>query len=188
MKIEIISRNVVKVFMVVPFLILIVACGQGSKADLVDFVESTFKDDKPEIEPLPPVEPYEEFIYKDDGQIDPFDISNVRVGESNGVSEEGENNRRREPLEEYSLESIRMDGIIKFGGKLSALLRTPDGVFTVSVGNFIGLNEGEVVSIDSVEHIVIIRERVRNAIGLWEYRESKLQGHSEEKDSLAKRK
>jgi len=176
MKLSIISSAVIKSILIVPVLFLFGGCANESKADLVEFVESTFKNNKPDIEPLPPVEPYEEFIYIDEGLIDPFDISNVRVGESSDENEEV-SSRRREPLEAYSLESIQMDGIIEFGGKLSALVRTPDGVFSVKVGNYIGLNEGEVVSINSEEHVVEIRERVRNAIGLWEFRSAKLQGN-----------
>jgi len=177
-----------RIVIVLPFLLLLSGCAQDSKADLVEFVESTYKNNKPKIEPLPPVEPYEEFIYKDDGQIDPFDISNVRVGESSDLSGGQVSTRRREPLEAYSLESIRMDGVIKFEGKLSALVRTPDGVFPVKVGNYIGLNEGQVMSINSEEHTVEIREKYRNALGLWEFREAKLKGYSEDGKSSDKSK
>jgi len=177
MKLSIIS--VVKISISFSCLFLLSGCDSEPKPDLVEFVESTFKNNKPDIEPLPPVEPYEEFIYIDGGKIDPFDISNVRAGESE-YKDEAISSRRREPLESYSLESIQIDGIIKFGGKLSALIRTPDGVFSVAVGNYIGLNEGQIVSINSEEHVVEIKERVRNAIGLWEFRSAKLQGQVDE--------
>jgi len=165
-------------------LLVLNGCDMSAKPDLTDlteFVDTTFKDSKPKIEPLPPVEPYEEFIYKDEAQIDPFDIANVRIGESVEEEEEGVSVRNREPLESYSLESIRMDGIINFNGELSALVKTSDGVFPVKVGNYIGLNEGEIISIDSESHIVKIRERVRSPIGGWKYRTAKLQGHSNAK-------
>jgi len=174
---------VIKVLLMTSLFVFLGGCAQESKSDLVEFVESTFKNNKPGIEPLPPIEPYEEFIYEDGGQIDPFDISNVKVGTSGEATDDIEDNRRREPLEAYSLESVRVDGIIEFGGKLSALVATPDGVFSVSKGDYIGLNEGQVVSINSEEHIIEIRERFRNAIGLWEFRDARLQGYTEEKDS-----
>ncbi len=151
----------------------VTACENKSKADLVDFVDSTYKNEKPEIEPLPPVVPYEEFIYTSGDLADPFNITNVRVGSSQKeLDEDGiESQRRKEPLEAYSLDALRMDGIVEFSGKLSAIINTPDGVVPVSVGDYIGLNEGKILSINTEEHIIVIQERFRNALGLWETRE-----------------
>jgi len=41
----------------------------------------------------------------------------------------------------------------------------------VSIGDYVGLNGGKVTSIDTEKHIMVIEERYKNALGLWETRE-----------------
>jgi len=160
-------------FLLILNFVLVTGCANDSKADLVQFVASTYKDEKPEIEPLPPIVPYEEFIYTADSLIDPFNILNVRVGNSQqeDVEDEIEIDRRREPLEAYSLDALRMDGIVEFGGKLSVIVNSPDGVVPVSIGDYVGMNGGKVTSINTESHTMVIEERYKNALGLWETRE-----------------
>jgi len=171
-----------KSYLLIVIVMLFAGCENRSNADLVNFVDSTYKNEKPKIEPLPPVKPYEEFIYNAQDLVDPFDIGNVRVGEVESDEEEVDT-RRREPLESYSLDALRLDGVIDFKNKLSAIIRTPDGVFPVIVGNYIGLNEGKILSINSEEQIVEIEERFKNAIGLWERRVVKMVSRADENTS-----
>ena len=161
--------------------LFIVGCQQQSMQDLVSFVENAYKDEKPEIEPLPPIVPYEEFIYTADELADPFARTNVFVGTDD--SEESEEaagidpNRRKEPLEAFPLDGLRLDGVLDFRGILSAIVRSPDGdSVPVTVGNYIGLNNGEILSINSEEQFVEVEEIVRNATGKWEKRIVKLTG------------
>ena len=161
--------------------VLLAGCQQQSMQDLVSFVEDAYKNEKPEIEPLPPIVPYEEFIYEADELADPFARTNVFVGTTD--SEESEEaagidpNRRKEPLEAFPLDGLRLDGVLDFRGTLSAIVRSPDGdSVPVAVGNYMGLNNGEILSINSEEQFVEIEEIVRNATGQWEKRIVKLTG------------
>ena len=162
-------------------LALLTGCQQQSMQDLVSFVDNAYKDEKPEIEPLPPIVPYEEFIYSADELADPFARTNVFVGteesEESGEAAGIDPNRRKEPLEAFPLDGLRLDGVLDFRGKLSAIVRSPDGdSVPVSVGNYMGLNNGEILSINSEEQFVEVEEIVRNATGKWEKRIVKLTG------------
>jgi len=161
---------------------LLSACQQQSKQDLVVFVDNAYKDERPEIEPLPPIVPYEEYIYSADELADPFSRTNVFIG-SGATNEEDDlaagidPNRRREPLEAFPLDGLRLDGVLEFQGQLSAIVRSPDGdSVPVNVGNYVGLNNGQILSINSVEQVVEIEETVRDATGKWVKRIVKLTG------------
>lgn len=157
---------------------------QQKKQELVQFVENTFKNEKPEIEPLPPIVPYEEFIYQADNLTDPFSKDNVLAGTIDGSGDNPDGidaNRRKQPLEAFPLDGLRLDGVLEFKGQLSAIIRSPDGdSVPVTLGNYMGLNNGKVLSINSEEQILELEETVRNATGNWVKRIVKLTGDEPE--------
>lgn len=163
-------------------LLLVAACGDVDKSDLVKFVNETYRDEKPEIEPLPPIAPYEEFIYSADELPDPFSRNNVLSGNANDTEGNGlDENRRREPLEAFPLDGLRLDGVLEFKGKLSAIIKSPDGdAVPVFVGNYIGQNNGVILSINSDEQVIEIEELVRGVSGNWVKRIVKMTGESGE--------
>ncbi len=172
--------RVTKVIICTCALLSMVACGKQDKSDLVKFVQETYRDEKPEIDPLPPIAPYEEFIYSADALPDPFSRSNILSG--NAISEDinqVDENRRKEPLEAFPLDGLRLDGVLEFRGELSAIIKSPDGdAVPVSVGNYIGQNSGKILSINSEEQIIEVEETVRNATGNWVKRIVKMTGES----------
>ncbi len=100
---------------------------------------------------------------------DPFqEPSQKRVANVNGTKSkrcEGEvkidPRRRREPLEAYALDSLRMVGMLELKGTRWALLRTKDGtVHRVKPNNYIGQNHGVILQISDVK--VVLREIVEN--------------------------
>ena len=148
-------------------LIILSGCESRSNDDLVQFVKTAYQNEKPEIEPLPPVEPYEEFLYSASNLADPFDRNNVLDSD---VIQEDENklnsNRRKEPLEAFPLDGLKIDGVLEFRGQLSAIMRTPTGeAVPVQVGNYMGQNNGKILSIDSESQIIELEEIVKNATG-----------------------
>ena len=173
------------IFFVVFIVIFLSACQQRSNNDLVKFVNETYEDEKPEIEPLPPIIPYEEFIYSADDLADPFSKENVLAGttdDSDGDGADGiDESRRKEPLEAFPLDGLRLDGVLEFRGIVSAIIRSPDGdSVPLSVGNYVGLNNGKIISISSEEQVLEIEETVRNATGNWVKRIVKMTGDEPE--------
>ena len=175
-----ISRQYLKVCLIISAMFLLSACEQESHQDLVTFVNDAYKDQKPEIEPLPPIVPYEEFIYEASNLPDPFARDNVLAGSEGEEFEEAsglDSNRRKDPLEAFPLDGLRLDGVLEFRGVLSAIIRSPDGdSVPVSVGDYMGQNSGKIISINSESQVLEIEETVRNATGKWVKRIVKVTG------------
>lgn len=65
-------------------------------------------------------------------------------------------NRNKSYLEQFSIEELRIQGVFSKNGKMDALLKTPNGdTVIVSVGDFIGLDNGRIASITKDEINVI---------------------------------
>ena len=70
-------------------------------------------------------------------------------------------NRKKEPLEDYSIDNLKMVGSIKKEGKLYGLIRDRDGIIHyISLGSHMGLNFGEVIQLTDSE--IVLDERVRD--------------------------
>ncbi|RMH15254.1 MAG: pilus assembly protein PilP [Gammaproteobacteria bacterium] len=82
-------------------------------------------------------------------------------------------NRRREALESFPLDSLRLTGTFKSGGEAIALVRSPDGVIhRVKKGNYLGTNYGKVVKITKTS--VVLSELIANGLGGYERRTARL--------------
>ncbi|MDY7545747.1 pilus assembly protein PilP [Glaciimonas sp. CA11.2] len=116
------------------------------------------------------------FIYAGNTSIDPFDPNKLLVvlakmqANSNGLKPNLE--RRREALENYPLDTIKMVGTLQKVGLSYALLQIDKTVFPVKVGNYVGQNFGMVTHISETE--VSLKEIVQDASGEWVEREAKL--------------
>lgn len=154
--------------------------GCSPSADLEDlrqFTRDAFKGQRPEVEPVPQLEPYESYIYAGEEFVDPFLSLNLRkvdpVAGTGETDEIFEPERRREPLEQFPLDSLRMYGTMSREGQDWALVGTPDGgTHTVTVGNHAGQQNGKIIAINEQE--VVLREVVKGPSGLWEERRATL--------------
>ncbi|MFM7067473.1 MAG: pilus assembly protein PilP [Gammaproteobacteria bacterium] len=98
------------------------------------------------IEPLPEIKPYETFAYDPTGLRSPFEPSDPAAGAQGGIRPDS--NRTREFLEQYSLDTLRMVGTLRQGGRVFGLVQTKDGlVHRVSVGNYLGQADGRILAI-----------------------------------------
>jgi type IV pilus assembly protein PilP len=75
-------------------------------------------------------------------------------------------NRRKEALEAYPIDALRMVGTLARGGSLWALIQAPDQTISrVSVGNYLGENYGRVTDIG--DNRVNLVEIIPNGTGGW---------------------
>ena len=99
------------------------------------------------IQALPEVKPYESFVYSRGNLRSPFQP----VGQSLGGGQAGlrpSTQRNREFLEGFSLDTLKMVGTFKVGGKFYGLVQSKDGlVHKVQPGNYLGQNDGKVTGI-----------------------------------------
>ena len=160
-------------------LLLLVGCHDSSMPDLRQFVDEAFKDEKPDIPPLPPVIPFKPFEYAASEDNDPFSLANIENENSEasgaalaGVGESPDRNRRKEELENYPLDALRMVGTLSKKGKPWVVIKTTQGsVLLATVGNYIGENYGKIKRISIEEQTVALTETVLDPTGRWVARE-----------------
>jgi type IV pilus assembly protein PilP len=147
-------------------------CGGGGMEDLQTFVAETGKDMQGKIEPLPQVKVYEPFTYNAFDLPDPFKPRKLSTG-GGGGGMQPDLNRPKEPLEAYSLETLKMVGMLSKQGVVHAVIKTPDNtIYHVKKGNYAGQNFGVITQISDGE--VSLREIVQDSAGDWSERTSTL--------------
>ncbi len=117
------------------------------------------------------------FRYEDEAQADPFSPQKLAVvlESSQRPGSTGlrpDLNRRREALEAFPLDTIRMVGRLVNGRRNHALLQVDKTVYQAQVGNYAGQNFGVITRIS--ENEVQLQELVQDAAGDWVRRESTL--------------
>lgn len=154
---------------------LLTACQQQQKEDLSVFIANANKMPASEIEPLPNIVPVEKFTYSASNLTEPFNPENLKP-KAVVAAKAGDGpdiNRRREPLENYPLDSLSMVGTLFRDGAYQVIIKTPEGaVQTAVVGNYMGQNYGKIISIDENETLLV--EQVLNSAGTWVEREAAL--------------
>jgi type IV pilus assembly protein PilP len=132
-------------------------------SDLKTFVEEAKSQPQAPIKALPPIPEYKAEEFTTLGTSDPFFprrpvVTNTATMSEKIVSPDGK--RERGLLEGYELDEIKKIGVVIDPKKRPILwVQTPDKkVHSVSVGQYLGLNEGKVVKITST--MVLIREQI----------------------------
>lgn len=160
---------------------LVSACGGSNHQDLQNFVDTTKKQaqQSSSVEPLPDIKPYETYLYKADSKRDPFTPTLVIDETTETATGDGihpDPNRRKEALENYPLDSLRMVGTLQREDQLWAIVKVindPDGgIHRVITGNYMGQNHGQIVRI-SEEQIELV-EIIPNGLGGWRESESSI--------------
>jgi type IV pilus assembly protein PilP len=124
-------------------------------------------------ETVSPPKKFEPFRYENAGQSDPF--SQAKLSLKGGAASGGlkpDLNRRREALETYPLENIRMVGHMASGRNTFALLEVDKMVYQARVGNYAGQNFGMITRVSESE--VVLKELVQDAAGDWVERDTSL--------------
>ncbi len=160
-----------KRFLSIVTVLALTGCGGNSMDDLQNFVKEAGKDMQGKIEPLPQVKAYEPFTYDAFDLPDPFKPRKLSSGGGGGM--QPDLNRPKEPLEGYSLETLKMVGALSRGGVIHAVIKTPDkSIYHVKKGNYIGQNFGLITQISSSE--MTLREIIQDSSGDWSERISTL--------------
>jgi type IV pilus assembly protein PilP len=81
--------------------------------------------------------------------------------------------RRKEPLEAYPLESLKMVGTLMKGKMVHALVQADKTLHQVKIGNYMGQNFGIITDINDSE--VKLKELVPDSLGDYAERTSTLQ-------------
>ena len=148
-------------------------CSGGRYGDLEAFFEEVRSQPKGRIEPLPEVLPYETFVYVPSELRDPFVQYIEELVNYSDTGLRPDMNRKREPLEQYPLDTLEFVGHLEKSGVRWGLVSAPDkSVYRVQIGNYVGKNYGKIVSI--TETSIKLVEIIPSGTGSWVDREASL--------------
>nr|WP_157515143.1 pilus assembly protein PilP [Luteimonas abyssi] len=163
------ARGTLRAVALAGALIALAGCGRdvtsspGGAPNLEEWVADVQARPAPPLDPLPVMQQFETFEYAAQGLRDPFSDAFADAG---GSGPRPDSNRRRQPLEEFPLDSINMVGTIGQGSGVVALLMAPDRVtHRVRPGDYVGQSDGRVTSVD--EGRVELVELVPDGAGGW---------------------
>jgi type IV pilus assembly protein PilP len=134
--------------------LLLSACGGSGMSDLEQFVAEVKARKPTPIKPLPEIKQIETFTYVPGDRRDPFrpeSQAEMAGGEgAGGVTPD--KMRRKEELEEFPLDSLRMVGTLHLGDTMWGLIKNKEGtIYRVKVGNYMGQNNGQITLISEEE-------------------------------------
>ena len=149
-------------FPAILMMLVLSACGGGME-DLEQYIASVKERPGGRIEPLPQIKPYENFDYSVQNMRSPFVQERVvETGKSTGPTPI--KNRNKEYLEQFPLDTLNMVGTLEREGRMFGLVQAGDGlVHRVLPGNYIGQNDGKVISI--TESRIEVEELVPDGMG-----------------------
>ena len=160
--------------------LLLSGCGISSETELRQWMDNLKATMKPNTEPVPDPKEFVPFAYDPQSQIDPFDpqkilmaVARQQQAHASASAIRPDLDRRREVLEGFPLDQIRMVGMMKRANANVALLETSGATHLVKVGNYVGQNFGLVTKISETE--VQLKEIVQDAAGEWIERPAKLE-------------
>ncbi|MFC7298395.1 pilus assembly protein PilP [Herminiimonas aquatilis] len=152
-------------------------CGDGGIQDVSEWMKEVKQQTRVSIKPLSEPKKFTPFSYDAKGREDPYSPNKLAVALAKSKKDNGsirpDLERRREALESYPLDNLRMVGTMAKPGLTFALLQADKSVFQVKVGNYIGQNLGMITRITETE--VELKEIVQDASGEWVEREAKLE-------------
>jgi len=146
---------------------LLVGCGNDDFSDLNRYISEVKARPKEPIKPLPEIKVIEPFTFKPEGLRDPFrpleqpeQAEGVDIPTGSGIKPD--TTRRKEELEAFPLDVLKMVGTIDMKSSLWGLIKADDGtVYRVKVGNYMGKNYGKIIRIvpDKIELMEILPDK-----------------------------
>lgn len=158
-------------------------CGSDEFQDLKAFVTQSGDGLRGKVDPLPQVAPYEPFVYNDFELPNPFAPRKKETARPGGSGPQPDMDRKREALEAFPLESLKMVGTLERANHNWAIIKTPDhNLYRVHPGNYMGQNFGKITLVS--EASVTLQELIQDTTtGSWSERTSTLQLLEEEEPS-----
>jgi len=160
--------------LLIPIALAVLGACSSEMEELKTFVRDSEKGLPRRIDPLPPVKPFEPFTYEGFDLPDPFKprkLSPPKEG-GGGGGLAPDLNRRKEPLEAFPLEQLKMVGTLSQGKDTYAIVRADKTLYRVKKGNYMGQNFGLIT--DVTESEIKLKEIVQDSAGDWAERQSVL--------------
>ena len=153
-------------------------CDDGGIQEVKRWMDEVRQQTKVDVPKLSEPKKFFPFIYAGQESLDPYNPTKLAIAlaKAKGNSSSAlkpDMDRRREPLESYPLDTLKMVGTMQKPGINYALVQADKTVFHLKVGNYVGQNFGMITNITETE--VELKEIVQDASGEWVERQAKLE-------------
>ena len=156
--------------------LLLTACGESDVDQVRTWMKEVESQTKPTVKPLPEPKTYVPFVYAAGDVLDPFNSSKLLTelakGRAGGA-QAPDQNRRKEFLESFPLDAMKMVGTLEKNNTVNGLVQIDRTVYQVKKGQYVGQNYGLITGV--TEDAITVREIVQDAAGDWVERMSKLE-------------
>ncbi|MDD5031124.1 MAG: pilus assembly protein PilP [Rhodoferax sp.] len=162
-------------------LLALTACSSASNDELQQWMAQQKQQTFPRVKPLPEPKKFKPEDYNEASALEPFSMRKLTnalkkdgaQASINGALLAPELARRKEPLEEFPLDTIALVGSLVRDGKPVALVTVGKLLYQVRPGEYLGQSYGRVTKISETE--LTLREIVQDASGEWVEKMSSLQ-------------
>ena len=149
-----------------------------SGVELQQWMQETKQQTKVSISKLSEPKKFIPFLYDSKKMVDPYNPNKLLVALARAQSNSNsilkpDMERRREPLESFPLDGLKMVGTLEKPGIVYALVQAEKSLFQAKVGSYVGQNFGIVTKI--TDTAVELKEIVQDASGEWVERMGKLE-------------
>ncbi|MGV8891938.1 MAG: pilus assembly protein PilP [Burkholderiaceae bacterium] len=153
-------------------------CGDSEQLEVTQWMKDVKRDTKIVIRKIEEPKQFTPFAYSAADAVDPYNpikltVALARMGAKANGTLRPDFDRRREVLESYPLDTLKMVGTLRKPGLSYALLQVDKAVYQVKVGNYVGSNFGIVTKV--TETGLEIKESFQDASGEWTVREVRLE-------------
>lgn len=153
-------------------------CGDSGVPEVRQWMDEAKRNTKISIPKLSEPKKFTPFQYTAKNEIDPYNpvklsvaLAKLQAKSNSGLKPDMD--RRREALEAYPLDVIKMVGTLQKTGLNQVLLQVDKTVFQAKVGNYVGPNFGMITKV--TETGVELKEIVQDASGEWTERKATLE-------------
>lgn len=157
--------------------VLLLSACSNDQNELMAWMTEVRNKTQPIKDTIPEPKRFEPFRYENLAQTEPFSTRKLQAAfdklqtrNRNGIQPDV--NRRRESLESFPLEIIKMVGHLSDRKSNFALLQVESLVYQAKVGNYAGQNYGVITKVSESE--IKLKELVQDAAGEWTERETSL--------------
>lgn len=155
-------------------------CTSSGEDELQLWMQEERNSIRPQVVPIPEPGKFEPQTYLSERLVEPFSAQkmasvsgSLAASVTNSKLLESELNRRKQPLESYPLDTMRMVGSLNRGAQLVALVRVDSLLYQVRLGSYLGQNYGRIDKITETE--ITLREIAQDPSGEWTERPAALQ-------------
>lgn len=159
-------------------LTLLAACGDSNVQEVKQWMAGVEKNTKVAVTPLSEPKTFLPFAYSAKEMVDPTSPNKLLTELAKAAAKSDnplkpDEHRRKEVLEAYPLDTMKMVGNLQKGGVNYALIAIERAIYQVKLGQRLGQNYGVVTTVS--DNAIQIKEVVQDAGGEWVERISKLE-------------